>query len=52
MYKVLNKKELKRFVNKYFKVWDTDIKKVSVISNGNIDEYLINEHYIFLVKYK
>lgn len=50
MYKELNGKELNRFVNKYFKEWNTDIKKVSVISYNNVDEYLINDHYIFIKK--
>lgn len=48
MYKLLNKKEMQIFINKYFKVWSSDIKNVSVISYDNIDEYLINGHYIFL----
>lgn len=52
MYKTLNKKELKRFINKYFKEWNTDIKKVSVISYNGIDEYLINDHYVFSIKWK
>lgn len=49
MYKLLNEKEIKRFVNKHFKMWDKDIRKVSVISYNGIDEYLINDHYLFLV---
>lgn len=52
MYKILNEKELKRFVNKYFKEWSNDIYKVSVISYNNIDEYLINGWYLFLVENK
>lgn len=50
MYKVLNEKEMKIFINKYFKEWNTDIKKVSIISYNKIDEYLINGHYIFIKK--
>lgn len=48
MYKLLNKKEILRFINKYFKGWDKDIRSVSVISYDSVDEYLINGHYIFL----
>lgn len=48
MYRLLNKKEMKIFINKYFRGWDEDIKSVSVISYDNVDEYLINGHYIFL----
>ncbi len=50
MFTILNEKERKDFINKYFKVWEKDIWKVSRISYNNIDEYLINEHYLFLVK--
>lgn len=48
MYKSLNRKEMQRFINRYFKGWDEDIKSVSVITYDNVDEYLINGHYIFL----
>ena len=41
MYKLLNEKEITRFVNKYFKIWDKDVKKVSVISYNGIDEYIL-----------
>lgn len=47
MYKELNKNELKKFINMYFKEWENDIKKVSVISYNGVNEYLINEHYLF-----
>ena len=50
MYKILNQEELKDFVNKYFKEWGNDIKKVSMISYKGINEYLVNEHYLFTVK--
>lgn len=48
MYRLLNKKEMQIFINKYFRGWDEDIKSVSVISYDNVYEYLINGHYIFL----
>ncbi len=50
MFEVLNEEERKLFVEKFFKGWDNDIWKVSRISYQNIEEYLINEHYIFTVK--
>lgn len=50
MYKLLNKKELKSFINNYFKTWNEDIRKASVISYNGIDEYLINDNYLFLIK--
>lgn len=47
--KILNNKEMKLFTEKYFKEFDYDIKKVSYFEyNGKI-EYLINDHYIFVV---
>lgn len=48
MYRLLNKEEMIRFIDKYFREWNKDIKSVSVISYDNINEYLINGHYIFL----
>lgn len=50
MYKVLNEKKLEQFINKYFKIWNTDIRKVSVIEYNNIKEYLINDAVIFIEK--
>lgn len=50
MYKVLNEKELEQFINKYFKIWNTDIRKVSVIEYNYIKEYLINDAVIFIEK--
>jgi hypothetical protein len=49
MFKVLNKKELKAFINKYFNIYDEyvkTIKRVSSISYRGITEYLINDQYI------
>ena len=50
MFKVLNEEEKQNFVEQYFKEWKKDIWKVSLLSVNNIDEYLVNEHYLFLVK--
>ena len=50
MYKILNEKELKVFINRYFKEYGNDIKKVSLISYKGINEYLLNDHYIFIVR--
>ena len=50
MYKILNEKELKVFINRYFKEYKNDIKKVSLITYKGINEYLVNDHYIFIVR--
>lgn len=50
MYRILNSKEVNEFVNKYFKIWGEDIKKVSVISYNGINEYLINDAILFVEK--
>lgn len=49
MYKVLNKKEINEFTEKYFKIWEGDINRVSCIEYDNTKEYLINDHYIFII---
>lgn len=50
MYRKLKDKELNNFVNKYFKVWGKDIRKVTVISYNATNEYLINDNYLFVTK--
>lgn len=50
MYKILNEKERKVFIKKYFKEWGNDIKQVTLIDNGKVKEYLINEHYLHIIK--
>lgn len=50
MYRVLEKEELNIFINKYFKEWGNDIKKVTKISYNGINEYLINDHYLYIIK--
>lgn len=50
MYRELNSKEVKSFTNKYLKEWESDIKNVSVIKYRLTKEYLVNEHYLVIVK--
>ena len=47
--KTLNELQMRDFIDKYFKEWDKDIFKVSVVEHDDIYEYLINEHYLFCV---
>lgn len=47
---MLSGNELELFVNKYFHPWKKDIWKVSYIDFDDVREYLINEHYIFVLK--
>lgn len=49
MLKQLNKDELKCFVNKYFKEWNDDIYKVTLMEHDDVLEYLVNDHYLFQV---
>mgnify|MGYP004499099099 CR=1 FL=1 len=50
MYKILNERERKTFIKRYFKEWGNDIKQVTLIDNGRVKEYLINEHYLYIIK--
>lgn len=50
MYRELNLKEIEVFVNKYLKEWGGDVKEVSIIKHGFTKEYLINNHYLVIVK--
>ncbi len=52
MFEVLSEEAVEQFVSKYFKEWGHDIWKVTKISYKDIDEYLINEHYLFRVQNK
>ena len=47
--KTLNEVQMKKFVDKYFKEWGNDIFKVTLVEHDDIDEYLINEHYLFCI---
>ena len=51
MYEILSKEDMSIFTNEYFSQFKKDIWKVSHISYGNVIEYLINDHYIFVVLY-
>lgn len=47
--KNLNRIEIKEFVDKYFKLYGNDIRKVSYIVYDDKTEYLINNHYLFII---
>lgn len=47
--KNMNRVELKEFVNKYFKEYGNDIRKVSYIVFDDKTEYLINNHYLLII---
>ncbi len=49
MYHVLKNTELEEFIDRYFSIWKQDIFKVSCIEYDNKREYLINEHYLFII---
>lgn len=49
MYKKLNKKQIKRFVEKYLSEWKNDIYDVSLLKYENVKEYLVNEHYLVTI---
>lgn len=48
--KQLKGRELKKFITKYFKEYNKDIKKVTYFSYKNVTEYLINDHYLYIRK--
>ena len=48
--KKLSKDEIIEFTNKYFPMYKGDIKSVSYFEYNGITEYLVNDHYLFLVK--
>lgn len=50
--KLLNKEELEVFVDRYFKPFKGDIHSVSLIEHEDTYEYLVNEHYLFVVNKK
>lgn len=52
MYKELNKEDMELFVEEYFSEFKKDIFKVSCISYNNKIEYLVNNHYLFIVCYE
>lgn len=48
--KKLSRDEIIKFANKYFPMYKGDIKSVSYFEYNGIIEYLVNDHYLFLVK--
>lgn len=50
MFKLLNKKEIEKFTKKYLPNWLGDIIKVSQIEYDGTKEYLVNDHYLIIVK--
>lgn len=50
--KYLNEIEIIEFAKKYFPMFIGDIKSVSYIDYEKTREYLVNRHYIFIVKIK
>ena len=42
--------ERKLFIATYFSCWGDDINKVSVNEYSNLNEYLINDYYLFRIK--
>ena len=51
MFKILNKREVKEFTKKYLGIWEGDIKNISCIEYDNIEEYLINGHYFYIINH-
>lgn len=50
--KFLNRIEILKFTKKYFPTYAGDIRSVSYFDYNNKREYLINNHYIFVVDLK
>ena len=50
--KYLNRIEILEFNKKYFPAYIGDIKTVSYFDYNNKREYLINNHYIFVIDLK
>lgn len=47
--KNMNRVEIYEFTQKYFKSYGKDIKRVSYIVYKDRTEYLINNHYLFII---
>lgn len=47
--KNMNRIEIEKFTNKYFKEYKGDIRKVSYTVFDDKTEYLINNHYLYIV---
>ena len=50
--KYLNEEEMREFTKKYFPVFMGDIRFVSYFDYEETREYLLNRHYIFILKLK
>ena len=48
--KKLNKKEIKIFTKKYLPEWFGEIKEVNMLTYKLTKEYLVNDHYLVVVK--
>ena len=48
--KKLNEKEICKFTKKYLPEWVGDIKEVSMLTSRHTKEYLVNDHYLVIVK--
>ena len=45
----LTEDERKLFAEMYFDSWGDDIMKVTLMEYDDVNEYLINDHYVFLM---
>lgn len=50
MYRELNSKEIEKFTNKYLPKWKGEIKEVSMLTYRLTKEYLVNGHYLVIIK--
>ena len=50
--KYLNEEEIIEFTKKYFPVFVGDVRFVSYIDYKETREYLVNGHYIFILRLK
>lgn len=48
--KILHEKEKRNFTKKYLKDWIGDVNEVSMLSYRHTKEYLVNNHYLVIVK--
>lgn len=48
--KKLNEKEIYKFTRKYLPDWLKDVSEVSMIKHRFIKEYLVNNHYLVIVR--
>lgn len=48
--KTLNKKEINKFTKRYLDEWVSEVQSVTMISYRHTKEYLVNNHYLVIVK--